>query len=1665
MAIEVTGDVVGVPGTDETLIVGQTGSGNLTVSAGDGVVTEIGAIVGQDAEAIGTVRVSGAGSSWTVGGGTGGGDGLAVGLSGTGTLTIENQALVRVLDNTPEAPGDFQDAIALIGRAGNGTVQVRTGATFLVEDRSADSGIDGLTIGGDAAAAGGSGSLSVEDANSLVRVAGNAIFVSVGTNGGNGSLTVSNDALMELEASGGDVDLRIGQTGGTGQATVSGGTLSLTSTAANGLVEIDIGRGGEGSLRVDNGGSVILDGSDAIQSALILSGATGGSANLSISGAGSSVLVQAGSGAGAIIVGRSAPATVSITEGGTLELDIGSSTGQARFISIGTNDASAPQGTGTVTVNGSGSQLLVDGAGGIIVGNAGAGTLNVENGGNATAQDLAIGHRAQGSVNVTSGGSVQLEGVGDGRGPSLSVGRFDDGAMNIVNGTVTLDGTGDPGGDGLPGAISLGGSADGEGVLNIEGANARFTVQGDGVRTSIGQEGIGRLNISDGAQVVNEGQGISVMGEAAGSSGFATVNGANSLWDAGAVLVVGGGYNASTETPIANRGEGTVTLQAGGSVRAGDIYLLSATVNGNGSLVGDVSLAGGTINPGLSAGRITVDGDLALETGTVNVEVGGTGETAFDQLVVNGDAALGGTLNVTLIDGFIPAVGDTFDIIVADSIADAFDTLNLTEIDTDRSFRVEVVNLDNGDEALRLTVVSGQGGGDGDGDATGDVIGTPGVSPLLIIGDTASGALSLSGGDAIVSGEGAILGRQSGGLGSSMVQDFGSRWTIGGGDGNARGLTVGDAGSGRLSIRGGAEVRVLDTAAAGSAGDAQVFVGRTGTGQVEIADGGRLLIQDDSGDGNADGLWIGGDADSEGGTGRVTVSGFGSSVSISGNGAFLNVGSNSGRGELALSNGATLQLDGNDGAATLTAGQGGGVGQIRISDATLTLNADAGQTSSSYIHLGESGGGNASLTITDGGNVTLEGRDGANPNVTLGVANGTRGQITVDGFGSQMNVLGAGSEIVVGDAGDGTLNAMNSGIVRGLDLTIGQRASGVGTVNVTDGGSIDLNGVTGDGDGPRVVVGQAGEGTINVEAGSVRIFGQESSGSLVLGEAFGSEGVVNLTNGAARLTVGGDEGGITIIGEAGTGRLNILNSGQLTSPNGGISVVAKESTSEGYVTVDGGGSRWDAGTSLYVGLDVNTANGNVLGEGGEAVISVINGGTIEADSIYIGNGLVTGVGNLNGDVVNQGGVIAPGANLGLLTVGGDLTLETGQVDLELSGLEARNFDRITVDGDVSLGGTLNVTLINGYIPALGDSFDVIVGDDISGRFSTVNLPTMPFPNQYFRWDIISYSNGDEALRLSVTDKPPGPGGGGDTPPPDDDDGDRPPATPGTDRFPGTAGDDVVLGSGGDDFYDGGGGRNTLDYSNAPGPINADLRFDMKVEDGFGGTDTVRNFHTVIGSDGDDIIMGGPEDNHLIGGAGKDFLTGSGGNDTIDGGAGNDTASYAGYEAVRVDLEVEGPIDTIGAGIDTLISIENLIGSELNDNLAGDIRDNSLLGQGGDDTIFGRDGDDYLYGGDGNDSLDGGLQDDFLFGGAGNDTMTGGEGIDTFVFGPGAGGGDDVVTDFELAIDLLDFGGTGLDFADLAITQIGADTEIAYTAGTVTLTGVNAALLGADDFLF
>ena len=106
---------------------------------------------------------------------------------------------------------------------------------------------------------------------------------------------------------------------------------------------------------------------------------------------------------------------------------------------------------------------------------------------------------------------------------------------------------------------------------------------------------------------------------------------------------------------------------------------------------------------------------------------------------------------------------------------------------------------------------------------------------------------------------------------------------------------------------------------------------------------------------------------------------------------------------------------------------------------------------------------------------------------------------------------------------------------------------------------------------------------------------------------------------------------------------------------------------------------------------------------------------------------------------------------------------------------------------------------------------------------------------------------------------------------------------------------------------------------------------------------------------------------------------------LDGGAGTDTASYASAVGhvtsgvtlgVTVSLAVSGPQETFGAGVDTLVNIENLTGSAFADTLTGDANANVLSGGAGDDTLIGGAGDDTLIGGPGADSLDGGTGNDY-----------------------------------------------------------------------------------------
>jgi Ca2+-binding RTX toxin-like protein len=188
-----------------------------------------------------------------------------------------------------------------------------------------------------------------------------------------------------------------------------------------------------------------------------------------------------------------------------------------------------------------------------------------------------------------------------------------------------------------------------------------------------------------------------------------------------------------------------------------------------------------------------------------------------------------------------------------------------------------------------------------------------------------------------------------------------------------------------------------------------------------------------------------------------------------------------------------------------------------------------------------------------------------------------------------------------------------------------------------------------------------------------------------------------------------------------------------------------------------------------------------------------------------------------------------------------------------------------------------------------------------------------------------------------------------------------------DRILGGDGSDSLSGQDGNDLLEGGAGLDQL-----TGGKGNDILL------GGSGNDTLNGNSgddALAGDDGDDIVLGDAGNDRLAGGLGNDTLTaGSGddvlvadaGTDRMDGGSGADTADFSGIaNAVTVDLTAK---TASGAGADTLVSIERVVGTGYADTLKGDNNANTLLGGDGDDSIRGMGGADVLTGGAGGDTF-------------------------------------------------------------------------------------------------
>jgi len=214
----------------------------------------------------------------------------------------------------------------------------------------------------------------------------------------------------------------------------------------------------------------------------------------------------------------------------------------------------------------------------------------------------------------------------------------------------------------------------------------------------------------------------------------------------------------------------------------------------------------------------------------------------------------------------------------------------------------------------------------------------------------------------------------------------------------------------------------------------------------------------------------------------------------------------------------------------------------------------------------------------------------------------------------------------------------------------------------------------------------------------------------------------------------------------------------------------------------------------------------------------------------------------------------------------------------------------------------------------------------------------------------------------------------------------------------TAGDDVAYNSTGNDIVNGSTGLDDTVNFSLSSAVDINLATGVATDNGGGaglaiGTDNYTNFENVVGSDLNDIIVGSTADNLLEGGIGDDTLSGGAGDDTLDGGAGINTVSYANAGGFVFASVTSAILDGDG-GTDTLINIQNLIGSDTGNFLTGDGADNVLTGGAGVDTLSGLGGADTLMGLGNNDTLTGG---------AGIDTLDGGSGTDTASYTSAAGG--------------------------------------------------------------
>ncbi|MCH8951356.1 MAG: hypothetical protein IID49_04385 [Proteobacteria bacterium] len=1231
-------------------------------------------------------------------------------------MTVDGIGSTLTVTTSTDVGYDYQSAELIVGRLGTGQLTVSNGGA--VSARSLSVGQQAVTV----------------DAFGVTTYTANGYLAPADIDAaGSGTVNINTGGTVTITGTDNTAyrGVNIGQASGTtGIVNVDG--IGSTLTSQGGTGRIRVGNYGTGELNITAGGQVNAFFVDVGRN-------DGSDGRVTVDGDGSKLTVSDQFGhfpgyggiylgeAGFMRLGREAGSYgyLSVTNGGTVDIiNDPSGTYDNPFLAFGRNNGA----TGIAVIDGLGSSLNVvqtgpqgpvyQGGPGLAIGQGGYGKVTVRN----DAQINVLGDDAGLTV---AGGRYSYVGTGPyGGGIFAPDNDIRQSQLLIYSGAdVVLDSLSYRGAQ-----MRIAGGAHTYGKVVVDGAGSTLTLRADtgysydtqSGMLIVGDRGTGILDVSNGGAVdavrINVGNGTAfdyygnpfTVGDGTlnvTSGGTVTsTRAASSYWYMGIRIGANGGTGVAN---VDGAGSALISQDGSGSLRVG--------VYGTGTLnITDGGMAAGfqvEIGRGGGNGCLTVDGAGSTlissdAYGNWNPDLYGGWAAAFrvgrnagsygKAVVTNGgtielkNQSYGGGY-YSLSDYAVMDIGREFSSVGKLEIDGLGSAVNITLYGSSTDGYAPGNGVYYGPTA-RI----GRGGGDGSVTVRNSgALNITGENAILRIGDS---------GDGLLGAAESLVKIETGGTVTleSLGHEVGATVSVGHGLNSDGRLEIVGPGS-TLTVR---SDNIDDTITGGArAFTSAVIIGRQGEGDLLVSGGGAIVI--DGADDTFPAFIVGRGADdgSAYAVGTATVTGVGSSVTITGTGA-----------------------------DTGTYGAAGFIGVGLRDNATGTL------------------------TIADGGQVINAAN---NASAQIGADIGSTGTVIVDGAASLFDagiLLTIGADFdyttfnVLPDAGGtGLLTLMNGGVVTADRVAVGATGTieGIGAIN----GNVELLGGT---LAPGLSAGEiAISGDLLAAAGSTIALEILQFATLALFDTITVGGTATLDLGSLALAL---PGGVPV---AAGSTMDLIVAGDLTLTGvdftavllrqfGTVPAVGATTLNgqvQGYLLADTGSvlqlqalgtdglaGAIDFGAATLDGIDLTARNGFGAGTGGGfdsfALLGVSSvAGTAGADTIILettsnvtisgrdsNDILVTGAGD---DTVDGGlgdDVIQAGSGTNTITTGGGFDLIVGSA-AELDG------DTVTdISGDESFAVRDDVTglFVPATITATAGFITIDIGGDGSIEATLIN---------------------------------------------------------------------------------------------------------------------------------------------------------------------------------------------------------------------------------------------------------------------------------------------------------------------------------------------------------